>query len=272
MNKCPDTAYSLDRWHGGVCGLRQFLKGWGLNARGEYKRQKQFLLDRIQEIDSRGQQSRELPSDAHDRALLEANLENLMEAGEIYWRERGGEKWLLEGDANTCFFHLVANGRRRKKTILSLDTGNEGEATSDPNQIQKLIYDYYKQIFGRQQARFVGLSENVWAEHGRFSNLDNDELLKPFSIEEVKKTVFSMKENTAPRPDGFSVSFYKQCWEVIKDDLMLMVNDFYMGHLDISRLNYGVITLVPKVKEANNVKQFRPICLLMLASRFLPNS
>jgi hypothetical protein len=41
-----------------------------------------------------------------------------------------------------------------------------------------------------------------------------------------------------------------------------MVNDFSMGNLDIARLNYGVITLIPKVKEATNVKQFRPICLL----------
>ena len=71
-----------------------------------------------------------------------------------------------------------------------------------------------------------------------------------------------MKENTSPGPDGFSVSFYKQCWEFIKEDLMRMVNDFYLGQLDLSRLNYGVITLVPKVKDANNVKQFRPICLL----------
>ena len=106
----------------------------------------------------------------------------------------------MEGDANTCFFHLVANGRRRKKTILSLDTGNGGGgATSDPDQIQKLIYNYYKQFFGRQQANSVGLSENVWAEHGRLSNLDNDELIKPFSLDEVKQTVFSMKKKILPQ-------------------------------------------------------------------------
>lgn len=44
-------------------------------------------------------------------------------------------------------------------------------------------------------------------------------------------------------------------------DLLRMVNDFYMGQLDLSRMNYGVITLILKV-EANNVKQFRPSCLL----------
>ena len=38
--------------------------------------------------------------------------------------------------------------------------------------------------------------------------------------------------------------------------------------MDIARLNYGVITLVPKVKEANNIKQFRPICLLNASFKF----
>ena len=41
-----------------------------------------------------------------------------------------------------------------------------------------------------------------------------------------------------------------------------MANDFYLGNLDISMPNYGVITLIPKLKEANNVRQFRSICLL----------
>jgi hypothetical protein len=41
-----------------------------------------------------------------------------------------------------------------------------------------------------------------------------------------------------------------------------MFMDFHKGELDIKRLNYGVITLVPKVQEANTMKQHRPICLL----------
>jgi len=32
--------------------------------------------------------------------------------------------------------------------------------------------------------------------------------------------------------------------------------------VDISRINYGIITLLPKIKEANKIQQFRPICLL----------
>lgn len=43
---------------------------------------------------------------------------------------------------------------------------------------------------------------------------------------------------------------------------MRMFDDFWKGQLDIKRLNYGAITLVPKLQDANSVRQFRPVCLL----------
>jgi hypothetical protein len=109
------------------------------------------------------------------------------------------------------------------------------------------------------------LGEEVYTNSGRLSAEGDAILSKPFIEEEVRNVVFNMKENTASGPDGFSVTFYNNFWEVIKGDLLAMVNDFYLGNLDIARLNYGVITLVPKVKEDNNVKQYRPICLLNIS-------
>ena len=113
-----------------------------------------------------------------------------------------------------------------------------------------------KSFSAKNPKNLVSLSENASSSWGRLDARDNEELLKPFTETEVKKVIFSMKENSAPGPDGFSVSFYKHRGELIKAELMLMINDLYMGNLDISRLNYGVITLILKVKNANNVKQF----------------
>lgn len=59
-----------------------------------------------------------------------------------------------------------------------------------------------------------------------------------------------------------SSQFYKACWDTVKGDLKVMIIDFHAGTLDIGRLNYGAITLIPKAREAVNVKHFRPICLL----------
>lgn len=35
---------------------------------------------------------------------------------------------------------------------------------------------------------------------------------------------------------------------------MSMFQDLWEGSLDVKRLNYGVITLVPKIKEAIDIK------------------
>jgi hypothetical protein len=45
-NRSLDDAYSLDVWHGGLAALRQFLKGWGANLRGEYRRKKKSILEK----------------------------------------------------------------------------------------------------------------------------------------------------------------------------------------------------------------------------------
>jgi 16S rRNA U516 pseudouridylate synthase RsuA-like enzyme len=51
-------------------------------------------------------------------------------------------------------------------------------------------------------------------------------------------------------------------WGQIKPEIMKMVHHFNNNTLDLRRLNYGVITLILKVKETNTIKQYKPIYLL----------
>ena len=74
--------------------------------------------------------------------------------------------------------------------------------------------------------------------------------------------VFQMERNKAPGPDGFPTEFYQNFWEIIKNDLMELFNCFHADQLDLFRLNFGEIVLLPKIKEAERIQQFRPICLL----------
>lgn len=91
---------------------------------------------------------------------------------------------------------------------------------------------------------------------------DKLELIKEFSLEEIKNVVMEMKVNSALGPNCFGVIFFQKYWDMIKTEIWNMFRDFRNGQLDIKRLNYVVITLVPKIKEANSIRQYRPICLL----------
>jgi hypothetical protein len=49
-----------------------------------------------------------------------------------------------------------------------------------------------------------------------------------------------------------------------------MVRGFNNNNLDLKRLNFGVITLVPKLQDANKIKQYRHICLLNVDFKIFP--
>ena len=51
-------------------------------------------------------------------------------------------------------------------------------------------------------------------------------------------------------------------WDVIKNDLMCMFSQLHKSDLQLFRLNFGVITLLPKKEDACRIEKYRPICLL----------
>lgn len=44
--------------------------------------------------------------------------------------------------------------------------------------------------------------------------------------------------------------------------ILFTVENFHAGSLPIFRLNFGIITLLPKKEDASQIQQYRPICLL----------
>jgi hypothetical protein len=73
--------------------------------------------------------------------------------------------------------------------------------------------------------------------------------------------VFGCYAEGAPRPDGIPFLFYQKFWSVVKDDLVDLFRDFQEGKLDLYRLNFAILTLIPKISEARDMKNFRPISL-----------
>jgi hypothetical protein len=74
--------------------------------------------------------------------------------------------------------------------------------------------------------------------------------------------VFESYPNGAPGLDDISFMFYQAFGEVIKPELMEMFDDLFHGRLDLYRLNFAFITIIPKENDARTMNKFRPISLL----------
>lgn len=133
-----------------------------------------------------------------------------------------------------------------KKGINPLEQ-DEGKIEGEKNLID-YITNFYKNLFGHPETSTISL------------DIDNpktipdgavEKLITPFSLEEIKEVVFKMAHKKSPGPDGFTTDFYQHLWDLIKFHLKALFDDFHNGTIDITRLNFGIITLVPKIKEAN---------------------
>jgi hypothetical protein len=137
------------------------------------------------------------------RNSLRAELLKILDEEEIYWYKRSHENWLLKVDNNTTFFHRVANGKKRKQTIYFWQDV-DSKIYGDEN-LLKHATEYYKGLFGLRTEDALALDPELWPTEENVSNLENDELTRPFT-EEVKVALFQMKNNN--NAAGFPIEFF----------------------------------------------------------------
>ena len=77
---------------------------------------------------------------------------------EIKWAQRAKVKHIQEGGKNTKYFHLIANGKHRKKKIFQLEQ-DEGTIVGEDN-LKVYILEYYKKLFGEPKHTFVSMVED----------------------------------------------------------------------------------------------------------------
>jgi mannosylglycoprotein endo-beta-mannosidase len=217
----------IDWWQFMSGCLRQHLRGWARNIGVASKRDKEALMTQIIQLDVQADSSGLDDEEWAQRYYLEDQLLQIVGAEEEYWRQRGRVKWAVQGDANTAYFHAVANGRRRKCTISSINLGNE--ITNDPSKIQSAIYDFYRDLLGSEGNRTCSLSPRTWPTTSQVSLEDNNQLMITFTETELDSIVREMKSDTAPGPDGFPVLFFKRFWPNVKLGVLHILNDFMLG-------------------------------------------
>jgi len=68
-----------------------------------------------------------------------------------------------------------------------------------------------------------------------------------------------MPKDKSPGPDGYTSEFYKASWEIIGDEVIIAIQSFFAKGFLPKGVNSTILALIPKKKEAREIKDYRPI-------------
>ncbi|GJX60854.1 reverse transcriptase domain-containing protein [Tanacetum coccineum] len=90
-----------------------------------------------------------------------------------------------------------------------------------------------------------------------------------------KDVIFSMGDDKALGPDGFTSDFFKKAWDVVGTDVNCAIRDFFVNCKLLKEINHTIISLVPKVSTQAKINDYRPISccnvLLKCISKIIAN-
>jgi hypothetical protein len=132
----------IDVWQYKIRKLRKKVKGWCVNMEAEKKKRKGMIISDLDALDKLAEQSTLSDTQSLKRQELREELEGIWLMEETKARQRSRERDVKEGDRNTSFFFALANQRKRKKYIASLE--EDGVNYNDNKSMLTHAMSYYK--------------------------------------------------------------------------------------------------------------------------------
>ncbi|KAJ9709590.1 hypothetical protein PVL29_001191 [Vitis rotundifolia] len=151
----------------------------------------------------------------------------------------------------------MANAHRRVNSLDRIKIN--GVWLSEDQEVREGIAYAYQQLLSDNPGWKADIGS---LQLKQISQSEAEGLELPFSESEVHATLMEMNGDRAPRPDGFTMAFWQDCWEFIKEEVMDMFKEFYEQNSFLKSLNNTFLVLIPKKGGAENLGDYRPISLL----------
>ncbi|XP_071704828.1 uncharacterized protein [Rutidosis leptorrhynchoides] len=175
---------------------------------------------------------------------------------ECFLKQKSKVEWLHVGDSNCSYFHKVVKGRVHRNHIHAISDQNdnivEGATVCD--------------VFVRHYELFLGTANicNMLNDPGtlfsaRINTTKANHMVRPVTNEEVKAAIFDIGDDKATGPDGYSLAFFKNAWDVVGNDVCSAIKAFFSNSQLLTEINHTIIALLPKNQHPGKVNDYRSI-------------
>ncbi|GKE83371.1 RNA-directed DNA polymerase, eukaryota, reverse transcriptase zinc-binding domain protein, partial [Tanacetum coccineum] len=184
------------------------------------------------------------------RANVVRSLQELENLQSLEAAQKSKIKWAIEGDENSKYYHGILNKKRSQLAIRGILV--DGNWIDSPHLVKREFLSHFKNRFDHPQDSRLQLDLN-------FPNID---LECDVSKDEIKRAVWDCGTDKSPGPDGFTFGFYRRYWNILESDVVDVVTSFFHHGQFPKGSNSSFIALILKTRDANMVKDFRPISLI----------
>ena len=100
--------------------------------------------------------------------------------------------------------------KQREKNQINKIRNENGEITTDNTEIQRIIRDYYQQLYANKMDNLEEMDKLL--EKYSFPKLNQEEIEnrnRPITSTEIETVIRNLPANKSPSPDGLTAEFYQ---------------------------------------------------------------
>uniref|UniRef100_A0A251UE24 Putative RNA-directed DNA polymerase, eukaryota, Reverse transcriptase zinc-binding domain protein n=1 Tax=Helianthus annuus TaxID=4232 RepID=A0A251UE24_HELAN len=237
--------------------IKDAIKKWRKDRSLNEKKKSMELLSVMERIENKASLGILTEEDKQLRMECRLKITKLESIKVKDLQQKSRANWLKHGDENSAYFHRAIAVNMARNRINGLLFQNR--YITEPSEIKDETWRWFKNLFKepiRRRPEFLSLDvPSISTPSGTF-------LCESFSEKEIWSAIKSCDGDKAPGPDGFSLKFFKSFWVKLKPLILGFMNDFYQsGHLNPGCTS-SFIALIPKIKDPQDLSNFRPISLV----------
>ena len=132
------------------------------------------------------------------------------------------------------------------KTQINRIRNEKGEVTTDTAEIQRIMRDYYKQLYANKMDNLEEMDKFL-EKHNvlRLNQEKIENINRPITSTEIETVIKSLPTNKSPGTDGFTGKFYQTFREELTPILLKLFQNIAEGGTFPNSFYEATVTLLP---------------------------